>query len=76
MTCINFAVTDALSISTSSSVFEVRVFLLLLLCVIVIVFKCNPIVMLFVLGTLSGLNSMRDGVMSLEYSAVSNEVIL
>lgn len=72
-----FATNDALMMSTSSSVFEVRLFLLFMIAVFPLIFTASPVSMLPVLLLVPfAWNSVRDGIMSLEYSAVGNQVII
>lgn len=67
--------TDALVISTSSSVFEVRLFLLLAMFIFSLIFKSWPVV--FILLTITFCtNAVRDGVLSLEYTCASSQVII
>lgn len=66
---------DALVISTSSSVFEVRLFLLLAMVIFSLLFKSWPVVVVLMTIMFCS-NAVRDGVLSLEYTCVSNQVII
>lgn len=69
------ATTDAMTISTSSSVMEVRVFLLFIMVVFSLVFKSWP-VLVVLLTIMFGSNAVRDGILSLEYSCAASQVII
>lgn len=66
---------DALVISTSSSVFEIRLFLLLAMTVFSLVFKSWPVIVVLMLIMFCS-NAVRDGVLSLEYTCASSQVII